>query len=331
MKTKDAVVVITGASSGIGRATALELARQGASVVLVARREDALYALEAECEREGGRAFAVPTDVSIEDHVYGVAERAINHFGRIDVWINNAAVTAAGSFEQIPMPDFRRVLEVNLFGYIYGARAAVTYFKRQGSGILINVASMVAVTGEPYFTPYVISKFAIRGMSTSLRQELANENIEVCTVLPAVVDTPLYNQSANYMGKAIKAPGIPMPAEEVADAICGLIEDPESEIFVGAKARIAAALKFLAPGKFDKLSQETILEDHFEQEIEVDNFRGNLYQPMREYASVSGGWLQEGEEQKKPIEKYALPASLITGAAIGLAYFFRNKIANVNK
>jgi short-subunit dehydrogenase len=331
MKTKDAVVVITGASSGIGRATALELASRGANVVLVARREEALFSLAEECERGGVRALAVPTDVSIEEHVYGVAEKAINEFGKIDVWVNNAAVTAAGNFEQIPMADFRRVLEVNLFGYVYGARAAVSFFKKQGAGTLINVSSMVALTGEPYFAPYVISKFAIRGLSESLRQELVNENISVCTVLPGVIDTPLYNQSANYMGKAIKAPGKASPAEEVADAICSLVENPESELFVGAKARMTAAMKYLAPGMFDKMSQDTILHEHFEQDKETINSKGNLYEPRREYASVSGGWIHNGEQAKKAIEKYALPASLITGAAIGLAYFFKSKIANVGK
>jgi short-subunit dehydrogenase len=331
MKTKDAVIVITGASSGIGRATALELAKQGASLVLVARREDALYALSEECERAGGRAFAIPTDVSIEEHVYGVAEKAINQYGRIDVWINNAAVSAAGCFEEIPMEDFRRVLEVNLFGYIYGSRAAVSYFKRKKEGVIINVASMVALTGEPYFTPYVISKFAIRGMSMSLRQELVKDNIQVCNVLPAVIDTPLYNQMANYMGKSVKAPGKPIPAEEVAYAIAALVENPENEIFVGAKGRLTSAMKFVAPDTFDKLSQQTIFDDHFDQEMETINSQGNLYEPRRDFASISGGWLNEGKQEPKPIEKYALPASLITGAAVGLAYFFKNKLAKTSE
>jgi short-subunit dehydrogenase len=327
MKTKDAVIVITGASSGIGRATALELAKRGANLVLVARREDALYSLSEECEQAGGKALAVPTDVSIEEHVYGVAEKAINQYGRIDVWINNAAVSAAGCFEEIPMEDFRRVLEVNLFGYIYGARAAVSYFKKHKAGTIINIASMVALTGEPYFTPYVISKFAIRGLSMSLRQELVNDNIQVCNVLPAVIDTPLYNQMANYMGKPVKAPGKPIPAEEVALAIAALVENPENEIFVGTKGRLTSAMKFVAPDTFEKLSQQTIFQDHFDQKTDAISSPGNLYEPKRNLASVSGGWLYEQKQEPKPIEKYALPASLITGAAVGLAYLFKSKIA----
>jgi NAD(P)-dependent dehydrogenase (short-subunit alcohol dehydrogenase family) len=323
MKTRNAVVVITGASSGIGRATALELAERGASVVLVARREEALQELAEECERLGGKALAIPTDVSIEEHVHGVARKAAEHFGKIDVWINNAAITVAGHFEEIPMDDFRRVLEVNLFGYIYGSRAAVNHFKGQGKGIIINVSSMVGLTGEPYFAPYVISKFAIRGLGISLNQELINENIQVCTVLPAVIDTPLYNQSANYMGKAIKVPGEPIPAEEVAQSIVGLIKKPKSEIFVGAKGKLAAVMRFIAPRFFDEKSHEMILEEHFEQEKEVVNSQGNLYNPMKEYASVSGGWIPEGEPT---FLKYVIPVtSLITGLAVGFAFMQKNK------
>jgi short-subunit dehydrogenase len=324
METKDSIVVITGASSGIGRETALQLAKQGAKLVLVARREGALHGLVAECEKLGGKALAVPTDVSIENDVHGVAQKAIERFGKIDVWINNAAVTIAGRFEEIPMEDFRRVLEINLFGYIYGSRAAVSHFKRHGGGIIINIASMVALTGEPYFSPYVISKFAIRGLGISLSQELANTNIHVCTVLPAVIDTPLFNQSANYMGMAVKAAGTAMPAEEVADKIISLIEKPQSELLIGAKVRLAATAKFLAPALFDKLSQKRILSEHFEHEKYTAWSKGNLYEPMKEFAAVSGGWAQNGKHQNK-IMKYLVPAALVTGASVGLSFLLKKK------
>lgn len=324
MEIKNAVVVITGASSGIGRATALELARQGANLVLVARREAALHGLAEECERLGGKALPVPTDVAIEDHVNAVARKTINHYGKIDVWINNAAVTVAGHFEEIPMEDVRRVLEINLFGYIHGARAVIPHFKQNGKGILINVSSMVAAAGEPYFIPYAISKFAIRGLGLSLNQELVNENINVCTVLPGVIDTPLYNQSANYMGKAVKPPGKAMAAEEVTDAIIGLIEKPQPELFVGAKGKMLAAMRKIAPATFNKKMKKMILQDHFEQETESPLSKGNLYEPMREYASISGGWSHE--EGSSQFMKYLIPTSIITGAAIGLAFAWKNRM-----
>lgn len=323
MELKSTVVVITGASSGIGRATALELAQKGANLVLVARREEALHGLAEECERIGGRSIAVPTDVSIEGHVYGVVQKAINRFGRLDVWVNNAAVTVAGHFEDIPMRDLRRVVEINLFGYIYGARAVIPYFKKQGKGTLINVSSMVGVSGEPYFTPYAISKFGIRGLGMSLHQELEKDNIHVCTVLPGVIDTPIYNQAANYMGKAIKTPGKPIPAEDVANAIIKLIEKPKREVFVGVKGKTMGIFSLLAPGIFDKKMEAQIEREHFDQEKSVYGTTGNLYDPMKEYASVSGGWIQNNASEK--IAKFLIPFSILTGAAVGIAWYFKNQ------
>lgn len=324
MQTKGAVVVITGASSGIGRATALELAKQGAKLVLVARREGALHGLAEECERLGAEALAVPTDVSIEHDVNAVVGKAINRFGKIDVWVNNAAVTAAGHFDEIPMEDFRRVVEINLFGYIYGARAIVPYFKRESRGIIINVASIVSISGEPYFAPYVISKFAIRGLSISLHQELQNDNISVCTVYPGVIDTPLYNQSANYMGKDVVAPGKAISAEKVSASIISLIKNPKRDTFVGGSGVLSQLAQTVAPELFDRAIEKRMFEKHFNQDKEIFASKGNLYDPMKEYASVSGGW-DGNTEKEDQILKFAVPAALISGVAIGLALFFRNK------
>lgn len=325
MKSKEElVVVITGASSGIGMATALELAKLKANLVLVARREDALNGLAEACNNLGATAIALPTDVSIEEHVYSVVERAIQYFGKIDVWINNAAVSIAGHFEEIPMEDFRRVLEINLFGYIYGARAVVPHFKAQGRGQIINVSSMVGITGEPYFSPYAISKFAIRGLGITLNQELYKDNIQVSTVLPSVIDTPIFNQGANYMGKPIKAPGKVIAADEVAHTIVELIEKPKQEVFVGNKGRISAAMKVLLPGLFTRKSEEKIYKEHFETDQETGSTKGNLYDPMWEYATVSGGWMKESDDSSK-MKRYAIPATVLTGAAIGLAFYLKNK------
>ncbi|HSP81463.1 MAG TPA: SDR family NAD(P)-dependent oxidoreductase, partial [Myxococcaceae bacterium] len=164
-RVRDAVVVITGASSGIGRETALEFARQGATVVLGARREQPLHEVAERCRQLVGRALAVPMDVTDEDAVQGLARTAIENFGRIDVWVNNAAVTLFARFEEAPPADWRRVLETNLFGYVHGARAAIPYFREQGRGILINNLTGFAKLGAPYLSAYVTSKVAVLGVT----------------------------------------------------------------------------------------------------------------------------------------------------------------------
>ena len=150
MTLSDTVVVITGASSGIGRATALAFAAKGATVVLAARRLAALEEVARECEGRGGEALVVPTDVAESNSVQQLATRAVEDFGRIDVWVNCAAVTAFAPFQEIPLEDFKRVLDVNIMGYVHGARAALPQLRDQGKGTLINVSSIVSSVPQPY-------------------------------------------------------------------------------------------------------------------------------------------------------------------------------------
>ncbi len=154
---RDAVVVITGASSGIGRATAIGFARQGAAVVLAARREWALREIAESCERLGVPTLVVPTDTTDEDAVRALVQAALERFGRIDVWVNNAGVGLYARFEDTPAADFRKVIETNFFGYVHGARAVLPHFYRQGHGVLINNASIMARVPGPYVSAYAAS------------------------------------------------------------------------------------------------------------------------------------------------------------------------------
>lgn len=320
------VMVITGATSGIGRATALQWARLGGSVVLAARSREILEEVASECERNGGRTHVVQTDVTKEEEVDHLAAAAVSAFGRIDVWLNNAAVLVFGDFTHIPTEDFRRILETNLFGFIYGARAAVRQFYKQEYGTLINIGSVAGIVGQPFSVPYSVSKGGIRSLSISLGQELENhDHIHVCTVHPSIVDTPVYDQAANYTGQAINPPTSATPPQEVVKAIIRLTEKPQREVFVG-KLNLEMRLgRKLSPKLFDKAMRKIITEFELTEEY-APKTRGNLFNPMPRTAAVKGGWLKmEKEGKRRTLRKSAGKAALAAGLIVALGLLFKKK------
>ncbi|HEX2174098.1 MAG TPA: SDR family oxidoreductase [Dehalococcoidia bacterium] len=297
-KRADSVVVVTGASSGIGRATALAFARERATVVLAARRAQALAEVAGQCDSLGGRALVVPTDVTEPLAVEDLARRAVESFGRIDVWVNNAAVTVFGRFEETPPEAYRRVIETNLFGYIHGARAVLPTFRDQGSGVLINVGSMVAKLPQPYTSAYVISKHGVRALGMSLRQELllaGAKDIHVCTVLPATIDTPFFQHAANFTGRGVKAMPPVYPAEQVARTIVGLATRPRREVFVGRAGRMLNLQQMLAPGMTEGLLARLVHDQHLDQNRPAEPTLGNLFEPDSQWTGVGGGWKPAGK------------------------------------
>jgi NAD(P)-dependent dehydrogenase (short-subunit alcohol dehydrogenase family) len=312
-RLQDAVVVITGASSGIGRATALRMAQRGATVVVAARREEPLQEVAEECEREGAQSLAVPTDVTSEEAVAALARTAMERFGRIDVWINNAAVSLFARFEDAPPEAFRRVIETNLFGYVYGARAVLRYFRQRGRGVLINNASVYGVVGAPYLSAYITTKFAVRGLSECVRLELRDTpGIHVCTILPASIDTPIFQHAANYTGRAIKPLRPVYPAEKVADAMVQCAMYPRREVIVGNAGRGMALLHALAPPVYERLSVRQVETDHFQHRA-VPHSPGNLFQPMDEGTGVSGGWRTSSHWQGKAVLGYGFATLAMLG------------------
>lgn len=296
MKIEGSVVVITGASSGIGRATAHALAARGAIVVLTSRDREALNEVAREC---GGETLVVAADVTRESELEAVARRAVDAYGRIDAWINDAAVYLVGRFDDVPPEAFRRVMETNFFGMIHGTRAAMPYFERQGKGILVNIASIAGVAPQPYATAYVASKFAVRGFSSALRMELAAERvrgIHVCTVLPAAIDTPIFQHAANYSGRATRALDPTYDPDDVAKAIANLLEHPKAEVIVGAAGKVTAKQAGLSLAAHEKLTNRYYAIDQF-QRRPAPNTDGNLYRTSGP-KSVRGGWKVPGNRRK---------------------------------
>jgi NAD(P)-dependent dehydrogenase (short-subunit alcohol dehydrogenase family) len=289
-KLKDAVIVVTGASSGIGRETALQLAKAGARVVLAARREDPLHSLQEECEQAGAQCLVVPTDVANEDEVKALAARTVEHFGRIDGWVNNAGVYALGSFEQMPLHVFRRVMDVNYFGVIHGTRAAAARMKTQKEGgVIVNVSSQAASVSTALASAYTASKHAVRGFTSAVRQELLHSPVQLSNVMPAGIDTPLFEHAANFSGREAKAPPPVYPPEKVAHVILKVLVKPEAEIYVGAVAPMMGGLRHALPAAFDRMMRKQSIQGHFKkgpQEVT----EGNLYHPVAHGTSVHGGY-----------------------------------------
>jgi short-subunit dehydrogenase len=312
---RDKVVVITGASSGIGRATALSFARHGARLLLAARRAEVLAEVAAECEQLGGWALAVPTDVTDARAVQHLAQTA-QHFGGIDIWVNNAGGGAVGRFEDVPLAAHEQVIKLNLLGYLYGAHAVLPYFRQQGHGTIINVISLGSWVPEPYTASYSASKYGLRGLMDTLRAELSNEpRIHVCDVHPSYIDTPGFQHGANYVGRVIKPAPPVFPAQKVADTIVAVARHPRRSVMVGWPAPALRWSYALAPGLVGRMSRR-LFDVYFKQAKPAPVAENSLFRPVPapHGADISGGW----RRPTTPRNGQWLGALLAAGLAVGL-------------
>ncbi|MEO8511628.1 MAG: SDR family oxidoreductase [Chloroflexota bacterium] len=287
---KQQVVVITGASQGIGRETALQMAMSRATVVLAARNEEALQELARQVERLGGTAEVVVTDVAEHDQVERLAQRAIERFGRIDTWVNNAGVSIYATVEQLEPDEMERLIRVNLLGQMYGARAAIPHMRRQGGGTMVNVGSALSDRAVPLQSAYVASKHGIAGFSEALRLEMMHEEtgIEVVLILPSSINTPLFSFARSRLGvQPMPVPPVYEP-RVVAEAICHAAEHGGREIVVGGWGKLLTVAQWLSPSLLDRYMLQGARAWKQQESNRPDDARDNLFDASTGPGATSG-------------------------------------------
>lgn len=276
---QDQVIVVTGASSGIGLATAVAAAQRGAAVALLARSAETLRDVVEEINAGGGRALAIPTDVGDIDAVQAAARAVATEFGRVDTWVNNAGVSIYGMLENTNLDDARRLFDTNFWGVVHGSLCALPHLRANG-GVLINVGSEVSEAVVPLQGVYAASKHAVKGFTDTLRVELENvEDANVCVVLiqPTAVDTPFPEHARNTMPREPKLPTPQIDPEQVADAILHAAEKGGRDVKVGAMARVNTATSHLFPRLADRMSAKQAQRQ--QRDEAPRNPMGTLYTP----------------------------------------------------
>lgn len=308
-------IVITGASSGAGKAIAMEFAVQGPKLVLASRNLVAMEETAEECRKLGATVKCVVTDVSEPTAMINLASEADDFGGGIDIWVNNAGVLAVGSFTDTPIEVTEQVVRTNLLGYIFGAHAVMPYFKKQKYGTLINNISIGGFMPVPYGVGYSASKFGIRGFSSALKSELADyPEIHVCDAYPAFLDSPGIQHAANYTGKAIKpAPPVYDP-RRLAMAIVKLAENPRSEVMVGSVSSLLRYAYAILPGITTTITK-AVIATYLKQAKDTPKTSGNIFNTLAFGNAVFGGWGIPGKP--KAHRKY-LAAGLVITTAMGL-------------
>ncbi|WP_328988949.1 SDR family NAD(P)-dependent oxidoreductase [Kribbella sp. NBC_01245] len=284
------VILITGASSGIGRAAAQAFAAEGANLVLASRSPEALAVVEAETKAQAEEVLTVPTDVADADQVEALFEQAVRRFGRVDAVVHAAAVLAYGRFEEVPTHVFDQVVRINLGGTANVSREALKRFRDQEGGRLVLVGSLLGMIALPTMGAYTTSKWAVHGLAHTLRIEARRTpGVHVSLVWPGSINTPVYDQAATFADRANRPLPPVDPAEKVARAIVRAVRRPRRSIPVGPLNHPVAWLFAALPGVFDVVATPMMKVLGTTKEAVVPN-HGNVFEPRPDGEGVHGRW-----------------------------------------
>ena len=318
---EDQVMVITGGTSGIGLATAKRAAERGARVVLCSRNEPELQETVSAIQERGGTARSVVADVANQMDLDRLASTAMEEYGTIDTWVNNAGVSFYGNLMDVAIEDMRRLFEVNFWGTVYGARVAVSRLRATG-GALINIGSVVSDRAIPLQGAYSASKHAVKGFTDALRMELEEEGapISVTLIKPSTIDTPYFQHAKNYMAVEPKPPAPVYAPEVVANAVLRAAEHPIRDITIGGGGRLITALGTALPRLTD-FYMERAMFDAQRSDTPAAERSGNLYAPAGAEGRERGEYRGHVMKSSAYTRAVLSPGKALLAAGLGLAVF----------
>lgn len=310
------VMVITGASSGIGLATARAAAKKGVKVVLAARDKEALEKIEQQIKDEGGQAIHVVADVGRREDVQQIADAAIEHFGGFDTWVNNAGISIYGRLAEVSDEDHHRLFNTNFWGVVYGSLIAAKHLKSRG-GAIINLGSLLSDMAVPVQGMYSASKHAVKGFTDALRIELEEDKVPVSVTLikPASINTPFPQHAKNYMGQEPTLPPPVYEPDEVANAILHAATNQERDVYVGSSGKMMSSTNKYAPSLMDWISEKMMTRQQLKGKSA--RHREGVLHHSDGNGHISGNY--EGHVMKTSIYTRASLHPLITGAVLAVA------------
>lgn len=333
-KLSDQVIVITGATSGIGLATVRKAARSGARVVLVARNKEALKLISDDLINQGTDTMYIAADVANEDEVRQVADATIQRFGGFDTWINVAGVGIFGKNEEVAIEDMRRLFDVNFWGVVHGSLAAVRHLKTRG-GALLNMGSETSDRAVPLQGIYSASKHAVKGFTDSLRMELEEQEapVSVTLIKPASIDTMFVAHAKNYLEVEPRLPPPIYAPEIVADALLYAAEHPTRDLYVGSRAKLAGAGAHYMPRMLDKGMERFMYQQLKTDQAPHDRDNNNLYTYKTDLMTRggAGGRTRETSFYTSAVTHPTATKAVMLGAGLVLAALWhaRRRPANV--